>query len=74
MQVYRLLPVQKLSGYVYNIEDAESSPCRPGRLPKPLPMPAAVDKKPFNPFWLPDNVNDVYTVFRVSPVEERHLK
>ncbi|XP_046879888.1 alpha-2-macroglobulin-like protein 1 isoform X2 [Hypomesus transpacificus] len=50
--VYRLLPVQKLSGYVYNIEDDESS------------CDSAVDGRRFGFFWLPRNVNDVYTVFR----------
>ena len=62
MQVYRLLPVQKLSGYVYKIEDDESS------------CDSAVDGRRFGFFWLPRNVNDVYTVFRVSPVEGWHLK
>ncbi|XP_062335112.1 alpha-2-macroglobulin-like protein 1 [Osmerus eperlanus] len=62
--VYRLLPVQKLSGYDYNIQDADSSTCTPGRPPMPLPMPVAVDGRSFSPFWLPHNMNDVYTVFR----------
>ena len=61
MQMYSLLPVNKLSGYSYNIVDPVSNPCTP--------------EVPFSPFPIqPDwpvarHMIDVYSVFRVSAIK-----
>ncbi|XP_046893857.1 alpha-2-macroglobulin-like [Hypomesus transpacificus] len=59
--MYSLLPVSKLSGYNYNIEDPESNPCTPvGPL---IPFPVPVDRR-LGHFWIFNDRIDVYRVFR----------
>ncbi|KAF3855000.1 hypothetical protein F7725_023055 [Dissostichus mawsoni] len=59
--VYSRLPVQKLSGYSYELADAEPNPC------KFLPVPwARVKRLDSRPFYFPENdqKNDVYNIFK----------
>lgn len=70
MQMYSLLPVSKLSGYNYNIEDPESNPCTPvGPL---IPFPVPVDRR-LGHFWIFNDRIDVYRVFRVSVIKGWYL-
>ncbi|KAJ4938601.1 hypothetical protein JOQ06_003214 [Pogonophryne albipinna] len=59
--VYSRLPVQKLSGYSYEVADAESNPCM--LLPMPGPGIRPFDSRPF---YFPENdqKNDVYNIFK----------
>ncbi|XP_056139910.1 alpha-2-macroglobulin-P isoform X2 [Lampris incognitus] len=64
--VYEQLPIQKLSGYSYQVEDFDPYPCLH---PRPEPE-AEIDVEPFNRrkrsiFFGPnDEKNDVYSVFK----------
>lgn len=73
VQVYGKLPLQKLSGYNYEVEDFEPYPCLPDLVPQPrgrpeperLPGPeeAARTKRSF--FYEPPEPSDVYSIFKV---------
>jgi hypothetical protein len=77
LQVFSQLPVQKLSGYSYKVEDSDPYPCRPEEemeVPPP-PVPKQADDLEATPvpdrkkrsFWFgPNNdKNDVYNIFKV---------
>ncbi|KAI9529566.1 hypothetical protein NQZ68_007803 [Dissostichus eleginoides] len=59
--VYSRLPVQKLSGYSYELADAEPNPCK--FLPVPWPGIRPFDSRPS---YFPENdqKNDVYNIFK----------
>ena len=59
MQVYSQLPLQKLSGYNYDVEDFEPYPC--------FPVPDAAGRaKRSVYFGPPSQKNDVYSIFKVE--------
>ena len=73
VQVYGKLPLQKLSGYIYDVEDFEPYPCLPKPVPGPEPEPeperllspeeATRTKRSF--FYEPPEPSDVYSIFKV---------
>lgn len=70
VQVYNSLPLQKLSGYSYEVEDNEQYPCL--TLPEPEPelekvpnLEAANRAKRSMYFEPPNEKNDVYSIFKV---------
>ncbi|XP_053176559.1 alpha-2-macroglobulin isoform X2 [Scomber japonicus] len=73
--VYSQLPLQKLSGYSYEVEDSEPYPCFPVPLPEPEPEPepeVEVEEvveptgrtKRSVYFGPPSQKNDVYSIFK----------
>ncbi|KAK2881192.1 hypothetical protein Q8A67_018460 [Cirrhinus molitorella] len=67
--VLRMLPVQILSGYPYNVEEWEPNPC-----PRPWEISFAESarrKRSFRPFYYPyyGDKNDVYNIFRAVGVK-----
>lgn len=70
VQLYSNLPLQKLSGYSYEVEDYEQYPCL--TLPEPEPeleivpdLEAADRAKRSIYFERPNEKNDVYSIFKV---------
>ena len=67
VQVYSQLPLQKLSGYTYEVEDFEPYPCLPVPVPEPEVNTAAARRsKRSLYFGPPDQKNDVYSIFKVE--------
>ncbi|XP_061683472.1 alpha-2-macroglobulin-like protein 1 isoform X2 [Syngnathoides biaculeatus] len=65
--VYDQLPLQKLSGYSYEIEDFEPYPCLPEPIPRPEPeMLVALERRSKrSPYFGPNNQkNDIYSIFK----------
>ncbi|KAK9520438.1 hypothetical protein VZT92_020324 [Zoarces viviparus] len=64
--VYSRLPLQKLSGYSYEVEDSEPYPCIPEPMPEPQPeiVDAAGRAKRSVYFGPTDQKNDVYSIFK----------
>ena len=63
MQVYSRLPVQKLSGYSYEVADADFNPC----MFLPVLGPG-IRRFSSRPFPENDQKNDVYNIFKVKHV------
>lgn len=75
VQVYHDLPVQRLSGYSYDIEDLEPYPCYPELLPVPEPefelddeVDVQSNRRSARSYYLgpPDHKTDVYSIFKVG--------
>lgn len=79
VQVYSQLPLQKLSGYTYEVEDFEPYPCFPVPMPEPelepepepepeivVDVQAARRSSRSVYFGLPNQKNDVYSIFKVG--------
>ncbi|XP_031697995.1 alpha-2-macroglobulin-like protein 1 isoform X3 [Anarrhichthys ocellatus] len=64
--VYSRLPLQKLSGYSYEVEDSEPYPCIPEPIPEPQPeiVDAAGRAKRSVYFGPTNQKNDVYSIFK----------
>ncbi|XP_051935088.1 alpha-2-macroglobulin-like protein 1 [Hippocampus zosterae] len=68
--VYDQLPLQKLMGYPYEIEDFEPFPCfpRPTPFPRPIPFPEeemVAQRRKRSPYFGPTTQkNDVYSIFK----------
>ncbi|XP_073673368.1 alpha-2-macroglobulin-like protein 1 [Garra rufa] len=78
--VYRLLPLQSLSGYPYELEEWEPNPCLyPWEEINPFPEPARRKRSIYFPYY--GNRNDVYDIFRAvgikiatnSDIKELHI-
>uniref|UniRef100_H2L617 Alpha-2-macroglobulin-like protein 1 n=1 Tax=Oryzias latipes TaxID=8090 RepID=H2L617_ORYLA len=70
--VYNQLPIKKMWGYDYQVEDDSSNPCFPRPWPRPIPLEPEIllrerrDKRSrILPFYEGD---DVYTIFKVKPL------
>uniref|UniRef100_A0A3P9J6X6 Uncharacterized protein n=1 Tax=Oryzias latipes TaxID=8090 RepID=A0A3P9J6X6_ORYLA len=68
--VYNQLPIKKMWGYDYQVEDFSFNPCFPRPWPRPIPLEPAIqprgrrDKRSrIFPFYEGD---DVYTIFKVN--------
>ncbi|XP_061537054.1 alpha-2-macroglobulin-like protein 1 [Phycodurus eques] len=65
--VYSQLPLQKVTGYSYEIEDDEPYPCLPETIPEPQPeMLVALERRSKRSFYFgtTNHKNDVYSVFK----------
>ncbi|RXN27647.1 alpha-2-macroglobulin 1 [Labeo rohita] len=66
--VFRMLPVQILSGYPYNIEELEPYPCRYPWEVIPFAEPARRKRsRIYYPYY--DNKNDVYNIFKAVGIK-----
>ncbi|XP_047450424.1 alpha-2-macroglobulin-like protein 1 isoform X2 [Mugil cephalus] len=62
--VYSQLPVQKLSGYSYDVDDMEPYPCLPEPVPDVANLQAARRAKRSYFYEPPNEKNDVYSIFK----------
>lgn len=77
--MFQELPYQKLSGYMYDVEDDEPYPCVPLPVPDPVEVDVAPDpeadgrsKRSFI-YEAPDQKNDVYSIFKVPKHPRRFI-
>lgn len=70
VQVYRKLPVQKLSGFPYDVEEFDAYSCIDLPMPQPIPLPDLEispfeDRRKRSFIEPPRGKNDVYSIFKV---------
>uniref|UniRef100_A0A665VQL3 Alpha-2-macroglobulin bait region domain-containing protein n=1 Tax=Echeneis naucrates TaxID=173247 RepID=A0A665VQL3_ECHNA len=64
LSVYSQLPIQKLSGYSYEVEDHEPYPCFPELVPEPEVEPPAGRAARSIFYHPPHQKDDVYSIFK----------